>query len=439
MQQSQFLLVVCSMWQRMESFTKCILHCRSSYNSNTLGESLSKVTKQQVEVAAKHLLEGKKTNDTLLQKLFTSIKGQAAAVGHSNEATKEARQRLFSLWHYFGPPCVFFTITPCDECSFRVRLYATSQQHDLPSIDTICDNSKCLLDFNARKKWRKQSPGACALEYESMLQIVIENLIGWNHETHTGVKGIFGVPLAYADCCEEQARYTLHSHISVWIEDFHDVRDLMFHEDQSVADKARIILQQYFCNIAQSTFGDLFDFQTNDNSTDKSLCKLNNILKPPNDQDLRNMRHHIHCLDHEGKVGYYPKDCKQEGSKLISNIQNGLDSTQIVQKNTRVALGGGTILNAFDKHQLDVLAYTYPYHMIDNCGMHRNKSQLHDYSPIKIDSLESQIKKFNLRYPMLQLRFNVHAHEHRKSCFKRGPECRTELPEKHRKEAIIFL
>ena len=40
---------------------------------------------------------------------------------------------------------------------------------------------------------------------------------------------------------------------------------------------------------------------------------------------------------------------------------------------------------------------------------------------------------------MLQLRFNVHAHEHRKSCFKRGPECRTELPQKHRKEAIIFF
>ena len=27
MQQSQFLLVLCTMWQRMESFTKCMISC----------------------------------------------------------------------------------------------------------------------------------------------------------------------------------------------------------------------------------------------------------------------------------------------------------------------------------------------------------------------------------------------------------------------------
>ena len=111
-------------------------------------------------------------------------------------------------------------MTPCDECSFRVRLYATCKEHKLPNIFDISDQSKCLLDFEARKKWRGKYPGACAMEYENIVQIVIRVIIGWNQSEQKGYKGAFGIPLAYGDSCEEQARYTLHSHISVWISIF---------------------------------------------------------------------------------------------------------------------------------------------------------------------------------------------------------------------------
>jgi len=94
-------------------------------------------------------------------------------------------------------------------------LYATSKEHDIPDIDDIENQQYCLLDLKTRKDLRAKYPGACALEYQSIVQIVIEILIGWNNKTRTGSKGIFGKPLAYADCCKEQARYTLHSHISV--------------------------------------------------------------------------------------------------------------------------------------------------------------------------------------------------------------------------------
>ena len=66
MQQSQFLLVVCSMWQKMESFTKCIINCKSSFKSSTLADKLSEVTLEEVETAARHILNGEKTsNETL--------------------------------------------------------------------------------------------------------------------------------------------------------------------------------------------------------------------------------------------------------------------------------------------------------------------------------------------------------------------------------------
>ena len=128
--------------------------------------------------------------------------------------------------------CRVFTVTSFDECSFRVRLYATSEEHKLPDINDIENPEYCLLDLNTRKKLRTKYPGACVLEYKSILQIVINVLIGWNENTKLGKSGIFGIPLAYADCCEEQARYTLHSHISVWIYNFNKVRNRLFHPDK---------------------------------------------------------------------------------------------------------------------------------------------------------------------------------------------------------------
>ena len=52
-------------------------------------------------------------------------------------------------------------------------------------------------------------------------------------------------------------------------------------------------------------------------------------------------------------------------------------------------------------------------------------------------TLEDTIRQFNLRHPLLQLRFNVHDCYHRPSCFKKGPECRTDLPQVHRQVACI--
>ena len=54
-----------------------------------------------------------------------------------------------------------------------------------------------------------------------------------------------------------------------------------------------------------------------------------------------------------------------------------------------------------------------------------------------INDLSSAILNFNLRNPMLQLRFNIHDCYHRPSCFKKGSECCTELPQKHRQIATI--
>jgi len=361
MQQSQFLLVLYSMWQRMESFKKCIVSCKSDFKSSALANALSQLTQNQVEEAAKKILDGEKTDNEALSKLFKSIRGHTASLGHSNEAASFARQRLFSLWHYFGAPAVFFTVTPCDECSFRVRLYATCEEHDLPTISDICSESNCLIDFNARKKWRSKYPGACVTEYQSVLQIVIGILIGWDEQSHSGKNGIFGIPEAYADCCEEQARYTLHSHITVWVKDFNEVRSLLYHDNKEIRLKAKEEIELYFKNIAQSTLGDLYELCSNSLEGTQSPIKINDCLVPPEDQHIGNMRYHIHCKDLHGVIGYHPNP---ENSNDDLQLNNKRNTEELVKNNCTVYLGSDIISTDKDKHQLDMLAYTYPYHIL---------------------------------------------------------------------------
>ena len=92
----------------------------------------------------------------------------------------------------------FFTITPCDECTFRVRLFADAdKRHILPKLveDPFSKEATdvCDVDFTLRAKQRTMYPGACALVYESLMQIVIKCLLGWNSDKQVGEEGIFGI------------------------------------------------------------------------------------------------------------------------------------------------------------------------------------------------------------------------------------------------------
>jgi len=389
-----------------------------------------------VETAMKHILDGEQTSNPTLKRLFTSVRGQSSSIGHSNEAASFARHKLFSLWHYFGAPAVFFTVTPCDECSFWVRLYATAKEHSLPTMEQIQDKDFCLLDLTTRKKLRSKHPGACTLEYQNIVQIVINILIGWNNKTGQGSNGIFGIPLAYADCCEEQARYTLHSHISVWIKDFNTVRNLLFCNDIDTSTKAKMELQKYFGMIAHASLGDLYDYEINSVPSDNRRVKVGNTLVPPKDQDLRHMRHHVHCQDLHGVVGYKMTNsyCRPVGE---NNPLDVINTSMIVQNNTNVLLGHETTVPGFTKEQNDALAYTYPYDMIKSDNMRPIDCQTHGDSTASTSTIENALKSFNMRHPLIQLRFNVHDCYHRPSCFKKGPECRTELPQKHKEIATI--
>ena len=243
----------------------------------------------------------------------------------------------------------------------------------------------------------------------------------------------------------------MHSHISIWIENFNDTRNLLFHENETIRQEAKKELELYFSKIAQSSFGDMYDFDmsTTSNSqsicnpiTEKAVCKMNDVLQPPKDQDLRHMRHHVRCQDLNGVIGYYPQVCQKININTMKNgkgYRKSLNTNDIVLKNTQVTVGGSSSINDFNKYQLDMLAYTYPYHMQKVNQMKPPDCQAPSIISKDMNMLENKVTQFNSRHPLIQLRFNVHDSNHIPSCFKKGPECRTELPKKHNNAAVIHF
>ena len=440
-QRADFILVLYAMYQRVQSFQNSIITCKTKLNNTTLGEALSTITAEQLEETTTQVLAGRgqQTSNATMNKVFHSISANCKDVGHSNEAASVARSKIFAIWQYFGPPAIFATASPCDENSMRVRLYATSQTHKLPTLEQCMDEEDCFLDLKMRRDWRSTYPGACSLEYQSLMQVFIQVLIGWDKGKQCGKNGIFGKPLAWTEACEEQSRLTLHSHLLIWIKYFNIVRDLLYHSDMEVQIEAKKRLVHYFEKIGQATLGDLVVTVPDDNGNMISSSP-NTSLKAPTDQDIREMRHHVYCKQHDGAVGYHvpfiqapstphyiprdPQPVNPSPNALRINTLSTLPSTHpftspftttatprgnpysvtdIVESNTRYCLPCNVSNKSFTDTEIDRLAYMMPYHMKQNPNLRPSDCRDSTISYQTQSPLEQALLSYELRNPLFQL------------------------------------
>jgi hypothetical protein len=70
---------------------------------------------------------------------------------------------------------LFLMISPGDECSFRIKLFLNHKMVILPQ--TNMEQNECIADLLFRSKLRLDNPGACAREYNSIMQIIMECLL----------------------------------------------------------------------------------------------------------------------------------------------------------------------------------------------------------------------------------------------------------------------
>ena len=136
------ILVLHHMYARQLSYKSGVMTCRGNIAGQSIGEKISQLTIDDFKSA---IDENNHRSDPLLKQLFKSISTSCRVMGHTPEAAQTARRNCFAMQDYFGLNSVFITITPDDECSFRVRLFATA---DKPETTLLSKRVSIFIRIN---------------------------------------------------------------------------------------------------------------------------------------------------------------------------------------------------------------------------------------------------------------------------------------------------
>ena len=255
-----------------------------------------------------------------------------------------------------------------------------------------------------RKKERLLYPGACSLEFQNIMQIVIETLFNWD-TTNQEAKGpgIFGTVVAFAPADEEQGRKTLHRHIQLWVKEFDQkLRKELFSDNKVDRDEARAKFQDYVDMIMSTTFGpDLYVPPINFS---------NAVCTDASPQIFRDARHKELCKGIEGKV-IQRGDEKDRISPMVLIEYSLKQWKKHALRDAKRTDRFDTAL-PMDSARVDIAAYCYSYHMIG--GSNRIDDEFWG---------DEKIRQTLLRY-----KFDMHEYGHRCSCFKKTSECRFLFP-----------
>ena len=176
----------------------------------------------------------------------------------------------------------------------------------MPDLD--CTQGECVADFNLRQKTRLTYPGACSLEYQDIIRIVIEDLLQWDIKKQCAKgKGIIGTPLALAPADKEQGRKTLHSHWQCWTKELcQKLRDQLFDNDEKKKAAARKKFTELIDKLLHTSYGpDLEVVHTcNDVNLQSSSdpTPAGSIFKNRESQVFRDARNKTLCHDIQGRV-----------------------------------------------------------------------------------------------------------------------------------------
>ena len=203
-----FILVILHVFNRMKSFQSGVITCRATkIDGKLFAEMESTLTKEQIRKAADNMTKGIEDSSIacqFLQKTETSCK----SIGYTAAAARANRRLMYALCDRYGIPSIFFSLTPDDECSFRVQLWANARER-VKMTSLHCSDGDLLADFNIRKNTRIKYPGACAIEYQSIVRVALKVLFGWDSEKQQGTEGVFSTLIAFAVAHKEQGTITL--------------------------------------------------------------------------------------------------------------------------------------------------------------------------------------------------------------------------------------
>ena len=125
------------------------------------------------------------------------------------------------------------------------------------ALDTL-SHDDLVQRATQRKTLRLGFPGLAAINFEMLLHILTEEVVGWDMKRHSSTKkaGLFGVCYAFAMAIEEQGRKTLHAHMTLWIKGYKELKRNMLFGHRDLRPKAKKTIEDYYDHIATTA---LFD------------------------------------------------------------------------------------------------------------------------------------------------------------------------------------
>ena len=205
---------------------------------------------------------------------------------------------------------------------------------------------------------RLKYPGACSLEYQNVIEIFITCLLKWNRDKQkSDGPGILGNVIAFAPAHEEQARYTLHSHWQVWVEELSgSKREGLFDVDPVKREQNRKEFYKYVDSVMKASYTTPLCF---DHSCTASNDTRNNKIKESELQHFRNARNEAYCRRIEGRVLECSKCEKRFSPKeMVENTFNKrLESYGIFPGNEKTTDATEQRLSAISNAQIEVAAF----------------------------------------------------------------------------------
>jgi len=404
-----FVLVLHNMFERQRMVKNTFLRC-----DDGMAQDFTDIKDDDMQDAVLRLLDGSRGShpaDVFLSKM----KAVTSSMGHTNEAAKKARQKMFAMISSAGLPAMMFTITPEDGFNFRIRIHASScSGEENPPSQTNTDE-EVLADFAVQcGSIRQTYPGLCAFDFEQVIAITVEHLLGWsiNKQSNKEDEGLFGDLQCWSYAVEEQGRKTLHAHFLLWLLKWSDLLQRLY--NASTRQEAAAQLQDYIDKVLTTA---LHGFADSAPRACPPTCSGTQDPTPCTLQDLRNLR----CKDGESSLGgkaiLLCGECKTtfDSESLIERKLEAMGLSDSNERSARLLRTLG-IADSRDKKRLrmEILLMN---HLLPNSPDHSSSTA-------------------DAKFIIGALR-NLHRSRHCVSCFKKDYECRMHCPSRECLETVV--
>ena len=242
-----FVLMLYNMHVRQQLFKHAKFQLKEKVNASVLANGLQT---QDLDSAIWFRQSGVRSGTVASKSLLDAVQSCSKALPHTKEASQKARATAEAMNAALGIGSWFLTVTFDDDNSFLMQVISGKEIDKGLSIESLTDEQLKQM-AKERTALRLNFPGLTSHHFEVLLNIVIEEAIGWdmNNGKPTTENGLFGKCRAFSIAVEEQGRKTLHAHCIIWIENHQHLMDSLQMEN-AAEQEAIATSEQYLDHVA---------------------------------------------------------------------------------------------------------------------------------------------------------------------------------------------